>query len=102
MKSLKCLTSACRYCRYYKLQGRRGGTCEILGGSVQGSWTACRLAIPAFAPSWEALEEMMLADSKPGLQNVHSIRVLESSEIKPTEQITSTPNHRKTLPILMR
>lgn len=102
MKSLNCLTSACRYCRYYKLQGRRGGTCEILGGSVQGSWTACRLAVPAFAPSWEALEEMMLlADSKPESQNVRTICVLENSEIKPTEQITNTPNHRKTLPMLM-
>lgn len=66
MKTLNSLTSACRYCRYYSPEGRRGGMCQLLGAQVQGSWNACHLAIPAFAPSWENLEQMMkLPDAQP-------------------------------------
>ena len=59
MKTLNTVTSACRYCRYYKPEGRRGGLCQQLGVPVRGAWGACSLALPAFAPSWERLEVMM-------------------------------------------
>jgi len=66
MKTLNSLTSACRYCRYYTPEGRRGGMCQLLGAQVHGGWNACHLAIPAFAPSWENLEQMMsLPDAQP-------------------------------------
>ena len=58
MKQIKSFTSACRYCRYYQPEGRRGGMCQQLGAQVQGSWAAWSLAIPPFAPSWEHLEEV--------------------------------------------
>ncbi|NJM71948.1 MAG: hypothetical protein HC862_18135 [Scytonema sp. RU_4_4] len=57
MKQIKSLTSACRYCRYYNLEGRRGGFCQQLGAPVRGNWKACSLALPPFAPSWENLED---------------------------------------------
>ncbi len=57
MKPIKFLTSACRYCRHYKPEGRRGGMCQQLGAPVQASWKACSLALPPFAPSWESLED---------------------------------------------
>jgi hypothetical protein len=57
MKSNKYMTSACRYCRYFNPQGRRGGVCSTLNAPVRGSWKACSLAIPAFVPSWESLED---------------------------------------------
>jgi hypothetical protein len=57
MKLIKRLTSTCRYCRYYQPQGRRGGMCEKLSAPVQGVWKACPLALAAFAPSWETLED---------------------------------------------
>ena len=60
MKTLSFLISACRYCQHYKPEGRRGGTCQQLGGVVQGSWKACNLAIPVFATSWSGLEAIML------------------------------------------
>lgn len=60
MKTPNCLTSACRYCRFYQPEGRRGGHCQQLGAPVRGSWKACSLAIPPFAPSWETLEAMMI------------------------------------------
>ncbi len=68
MKTVNFLVSACRYCRYYKSEGRRGGTCQLLDVSVHGGWKACHLAIPAFAPSWENLEDMMnLPDAMPAV-----------------------------------
>jgi hypothetical protein len=52
MKSSDFLTSACRLCRYYSPEGRRGGHCSQLNVSVQGSWNACTLAMPVFEPKW--------------------------------------------------
>ncbi|WP_071599800.1 hypothetical protein [Mastigocladopsis repens] len=76
MKQMKSLTSACKYCRYYKPEGRRGGVCQQLGAPVRGNWKACALAIPPFAPSWESLEEVW------SLPNTTS--VLASGLNKPT------------------
>jgi hypothetical protein len=59
-QAIKRLTSTCRYCRYcryYQPQGRRGGMCEKLSAPVQGVWKACPFALPAFATSWETLED---------------------------------------------
>ena len=57
MKPIKSLTSACRYCRHFQPEGRRGGMCQKLSAPVQASWKACSLALPAFAPAWETLED---------------------------------------------
>ncbi|UKP00057.1 hypothetical protein [Nostoc sp. UHCC 0870] len=66
MKPINYLTSACRYCRHYKPEGRRGGNCQQLGAPVQASWKACSLALPPFAPSWETLEDAWsLPDATP-------------------------------------
>ncbi|MFB2982443.1 hypothetical protein [Microseira sp. BLCC-F43] len=54
------IASACRSCRYYTPEGRRGGNCQQLGVPVRGGWQACSLAIPAFAPSGENLEKMLI------------------------------------------
>ena len=45
----KNLVSSCRYCAHYAHEGRRGGTCDSLNVDVQGSWTACSLAVSAFS-----------------------------------------------------
>jgi hypothetical protein len=66
MKPINSLTSACRYCRHYKPEGRRGGMCQQLGAHVQAAWKACSLALPPFAPSWETLEDAWgLPDATP-------------------------------------
>ncbi len=57
----KC-ASACRYCRFYHPEGRRGGMCEQLNVSVQGSWKSCSLAVPAFRDSWEVVPEIALLE----------------------------------------
>ncbi|NET01214.1 MAG: hypothetical protein F6K62_08470 [Sphaerospermopsis sp. SIO1G2] len=58
MKAINSLTSACKYCRHYQPEGRRGGLCQQLNAPVKACWKACPLAIPAFAPSWESLEDV--------------------------------------------
>jgi hypothetical protein len=59
MKTPSQSAPACRHCRYYIPEGRRGGHCQQLNVAVQGGWKACSLAIPPFAPSWENLEQIM-------------------------------------------
>lgn len=81
MKSIKYLTSACRYCRYYNPQGRRGGVCQQLGAPVQGSWKACSLAVPPFAPSWESLEDVWgLPDAIPAISTNFKNPVISTSQ----------------------
>ena len=59
MKTVNSMASACRHCRYYSPEGRRGGHCQQLNAPVRGTWKACSLAIPQFAPSWN-LESMLV------------------------------------------
>jgi hypothetical protein len=40
--------STCRYCRFYHLEGRRGGHCSQLNVNVQSRWAACSLAQSTF------------------------------------------------------
>jgi hypothetical protein len=54
------LTSACRHCRHYTPEGRRGGVCDLLSVPVQSQWKACSLAVSPFGPSWENIAEIGL------------------------------------------
>ena len=53
--------SACRCCRHYRPEGRRGGQCGLLGVEVQADWSVCPFAVPPFAPSWERMEGLGMA-----------------------------------------
>jgi hypothetical protein len=90
MKPIKFSTSACRYCRYYQPEGRRGGACQQLGAPVQATWKACSLALPPFAPSWESLEDSWsLPDAKPVLTptlKTTSVGIVEETTVSGTEQ----------------
>lgn len=54
------LASACRYCRFYSPVGRRGGTCQVLGVSVQADWKGCHLSMLQFTPSGETAEKIVV------------------------------------------
>ncbi|MGV2828652.1 hypothetical protein [Myxosarcina sp. GI1(2024)] len=58
MNITKISTSACRYCRYYKPEGRRGGGCQMLGVPVKSSWKACALACSPFETNFIELEDI--------------------------------------------
>ncbi len=79
--ALNPVTSACKSCRFYTPEGRRGGNCQQLGVPVRGAWKACSLALPPFAPSWESLEEIF------NLQG----EVLKITEVMPIEPTHPSP-----------
>lgn len=79
--ALNPVTSACKSCRFYTPEGRRGGNCQQLGVPVRGGWKACSLALPPFAPSWESLEEIF------NLQT----QVLKVTEVMPMEAMPPSP-----------
>ncbi|MEM8830925.1 MAG: hypothetical protein AAGE96_16430 [Cyanobacteria bacterium P01_G01_bin.19] len=58
MNEIDFSTSACRYCRFYKPEGRRGGSCQMLGVPVQSSWKACSLADSPFETTLKKLEDI--------------------------------------------
>ncbi|MBV6623307.1 MAG: hypothetical protein KI793_10285 [Rivularia sp. (in: Bacteria)] len=90
MKSIQIFTSACRNCRHFAPEGRRGGVCQQLGAPVRGSWKACSLAAPPFAPSWETLEDAWsLPDATPLLAK--SSQSLALSNIEASIEQESTP-----------
>ncbi|MEH1921540.1 hypothetical protein [Nostoc sp.] len=92
MKPIKVLASACKYCRHYQPEGRRGGTCQQLGAPVQAAWKACSLALPPFAPSWETLEDAWgLPDAAPVLTSCQSLASdLDNAALAPIEEITAS------------
>ncbi|AUS99198.1 hypothetical protein CLI64_01630 [Nostoc sp. CENA543] len=96
MKPINCLTSACRYCRHYKPEGRRGGNCQQLGVPVQASWKACSLALPPFAPSWETLEDAWsLPDATPVLNKSDcQISALEDSAFVLAQENTASTSEQ--------
>lgn len=89
MNPLNLLNSACRFCRYYEPEGRRGGMCQQLGAPVQGRWKACALALPTFAPSWEGFGDMMTwSKEMPVLPSSSSlVSALDISQPGPDEEI---------------
>ncbi|GAA6622029.1 hypothetical protein [Scytonema sp. NUACC26] len=98
MKNIKFLTSACRYCRHYQPEGRRGGTCQQLGAPVRGDWKACSLALPPFAPSWESLEDVWsLPDTKIVLASGISKSAIASTEETTTSSPESVKTHTRTV-----
>lgn len=93
------LASACRWCQHYTPEGRRGGLCDQLHVPVQGSWKACPLAIPAFAPSWEKLDiTIPLNQTNPRLREVY---ICDLPNIAPThpELETSTDQPREAIAV---
>ena len=59
MRTANFLTSSCRHCRYYQSEGRRGGTCRVLGVPVQAGWSSCSLSARPFNSVWEDLETIV-------------------------------------------
>lgn len=90
MATSTALVSACRFCQYYTPEGRRGGQCKKLGAAVESHWKSCSLAIPAFSPSWEELQQVIIAQESAqaeGSQFVHHSQKLESQ----MTSVSSTP-----------
>lgn len=91
MKSVKDAISACRHCRFYQIEGRRGGDCQQLGVPVQGSWKACSLAAQPFASQWDDWSEVVSRRlSSPDPQTVVASEISLQMSIPEFEPVTPT------------
>ena len=75
MNDQNCITSACRYCRFYRPEGMHGGACQQLNVSVRSDWKACQLGLPAFSSNWDA-DRLTVAN-----RQVELPQVLKGTEI---------------------
>ena len=81
MKIANPLTSACRYCRHYQPQGRRGGICEQLGVPVAGNWKACAFASSPFADDWKSLQEIAILEHSLSLSGTEEYPSREKEKV---------------------
>ena len=83
-------TSACRYCRFYQSQGRRGGSCEKLGVPVESNWKACTLASSPFKTTVTKLEEIFQLNAVKSTDKVSNIKDVNSKigELPSSENIS--------------
>jgi hypothetical protein len=82
MKSSDSLASACRHCRYYMPEGRRGGHCSQLSVSVRGGWTACSLSRPVFAPTWDFTKIKLWTEESLETHSLPTTSELNTSELR--------------------
>jgi hypothetical protein len=89
MKEINFSTSACRFCRFYTPEGRRGGSCQILGVTVQSSWKACSLASPPFETTLKKLEDIFHLETAVNRESNLKISI-PTSEIKIEDNFQTT------------
>lgn len=84
-------TSVCRYCRFYQLEGRRGGSCQKLGVPVESNWKACTLAASPFKTTLTKLEEVFRLNAVKLADNISGIDAKDNYskiDLKKTKQCT--------------
>ncbi|MEB3209902.1 MAG: hypothetical protein VKL39_01045 [Leptolyngbyaceae bacterium] len=105
MTTINPSVSVCRHCQHYRLEGRRGGHCQQLGAPVQARWKSCRLAVPAFAPSWEASVESDLWEeepicAEPGIISSYTLECLENCMHSEVSDVDELLLHQETQPAI--
>ena len=88
MKTVNPIISACRYCRHYQPEGRRGGICQQLGVPVAANWKACAFATSPFADDWKSLQEIALLEHSLSLTGLEACPPEEKSS---SEKILANP-----------
>lgn len=78
MQRLSSSAIACRHCRYFVPEGRRGGSCQLLDAFVQGKWQACSLSIPFFGLVQSKQDSNSKRDE---IQIAHPIEVMPSQQL---------------------
>lgn len=101
MKTLNLHTSACLVCRYYQPTGRRGGMCRLLSAPVRGSWKACSLGLPPFAPSWEGIERMWQNDQQTLKETLPVSSSLGCSGVEPSVAKKSSTTEKSAADIVL-
>ena len=82
MKRANFLVSACRFCRFYQPEGRRGGSCQKLNVPVESNWSACALSSLPFTQRWENLEDIIYLEHSLLLDCTEENSSLEINEVE--------------------
>ena len=70
MNEIQLSTPTCRHCRFYQIEGRRGGSCQKLSGvPVQSNWKACALAAAPFKTTLKKLEDIFQLETSVSLNS---------------------------------
>ncbi|MEN9568214.1 MAG: hypothetical protein RLZZ69_3410 [Cyanobacteriota bacterium] len=92
MKERNFSTSACRFCRFYESEGRRGGSCQMLGVPVQSSWKACNFACSPFDTTLQKLEDIFQLETPIALDSPERIiPQIADNQIKSDRSQLATP-----------
>lgn len=95
MKEINFVASACRYCRFYNSEGRRGGQCQMLDVPVEGSWKACTFASSPFETTLQKLEDIFHLETSIEQTSHQNTPVPTSSlEIKIEDNFQTTISHK--------
>lgn len=65
----------CRFCQHYQFEGKRGGTCTLFGGGVNGRKATCGFGVHPFTKPIEvtaAQTEPDITDLPPGFKRYPS------------------------------
>ncbi|MGB3199338.1 MAG: hypothetical protein WBA99_00455 [Nodosilinea sp.] len=93
MKSAQCRVSSCSRCRFYALEGRRGGQCSQLGVPVESRWAPCALAVPVFSAP---LVDIKPLDFIPQPMELTLPKVLlEAARLEAALDAPAMPGHRR-------
>ena len=93
MKEINFSTSACRYCRFYKPEGRRGGSCQMLGVPVESSWKACTFASHPFETTLKKLENIFHLET-PIERESNRNTPAKTAKIKIKDSLQTTISHQ--------
>lgn len=60
MNPQSCSISACKHCRCFRSEGRRGGVCGRFETFAAGDWASCPFALPIFDEgNWETATDLI-------------------------------------------
>lgn len=77
------MTSRCKFCQYYRFEGRRGGTCQLLNVPVAPTDLGCRRGVPLFSTTSDRTAQNRVALFVPPAVVLGSIdRAEPSSEVE--------------------
>ena len=91
MNEIKFSTSTCRYCRFYQLEGRRGGSCQMLNVPVQSSWKACAFAASPFKTTLRKLEDIFQLETSTCVDSVTSPTKTSRTQHEPDSRPVAVP-----------
>jgi len=83
--------STCRYCHFYQIEGRRGGSCQRLGVPVQGDWKVCAVAALPFAQAEPLRSDPARVETWAGMPTLVSTVTSTVTSSDPQPSLTELP-----------